>query len=47
MNLTKEEKFILLELLTNEQLKYLIPKNEYGTDRYEKLEKLKVKFRKV
>ena len=47
MKLTKEEKSILLELLTNEQLKHLIPKNEYKTKRYSKLEELKTKIREI
>ena len=47
MKLTKEEKNILLELLTNEQLKHLIPKDEYKTERYSKLEKLKSKIREI
>lgn len=43
--LTKEEKIILLELLINEQIKHLIPNNKYESERYTKLEELKVKIR--
>ena len=45
--LTIEEKDILLELITNEQLKHLIPNNEYQTDKYNKLEGLKTKIREI
>lgn len=44
---TKEEKDILLELITNEQLKNLIPKDKYNTDRYSTLEALKTKIREI
>jgi hypothetical protein len=47
MKLSKEEKNILLELITNEQLKHLIPKDEYRTERYNKLEELKSKIREM
>lgn len=47
MKLTTEEKNILLELITNEQLKHLIPKDEYVTEKYSKLEKLKTKIREM
>lgn len=47
MQLTIEEKDILLELITNEQLKHLIPKDEYATEKYSKLEKLKTKIREI
>lgn len=42
---TKDEKIILLELICNEQIKHMIAKNEYESDRYGKLEELKVKIR--
>ena len=45
--LTIEEKDILLELITNEQLKHLIPNNEYQTNKYSKLEALKTKIREM
>lgn len=43
--LTKEEKDILIELLINEQLKHMIPNNEYESDRYKHLEELKTKIK--
>ena len=43
--LTNEEKKLLFELITNEQLKYLIPKDQYNTNKYNALEALKVKLR--
>lgn len=45
--LTKEEKDILIELLTNEQIKHLIPNNKYETEEYNKLEELKAKLRTI
>ena len=42
---TKEEKQTLLELICNEQIKHLVAKNEYESERYSKLEELKVKIR--
>lgn len=42
---TQEEKTILLDLLINEQIKHLIPNDEYESERYSKLEELKVKIR--
>ena len=47
MELTKEEKNLLLELITNEQIKHLIPKDQYDTEVYSKLEMLKSKIRKM
>ena len=44
---TEEEKDILLELIINEQIKHLIPKDEYNTHRYSKLEELKTKIREM
>ena len=44
---TKEEKTILLELMENEQVKYLIPNDKYDTDRYLQLEELKMKIRNM
>jgi hypothetical protein len=43
--LTNEEKELLFELITNEQLKYLIPKDQYNTNKYNALEALKAKLR--
>ena len=45
--LTKEEKNILLELICNEQLKHLMPKDEYKTEKYNMLEELKVKIKEL
>jgi hypothetical protein len=45
MKLTYEEKELLFELIFNEQTKYLIAKNKYDTNRYNALEKLKVKLK--
>lgn len=45
--LTKEEKDILLELLINEQLKHLIPKDRYKSNEYVVLEKLKSKIKNM
>lgn len=45
--LTKEERDILVELVCNEQLKNLIIKNEYYTEKYMMLEKLKAKIKVV
>lgn len=45
MSLTKQEKDILLELITNEQIKYLIPKYEYQSSQYILLERLKSKIK--
>lgn len=47
LKLSKEEKDILLELIFNEQIKYMIPNDKYGTDKYNKLEELKAKLRTV
>ena len=43
--LTKEEKTILLELICNEQIKNMVVKDEYNTDEYVFLEKLKMKIK--
>ena len=45
--LTKEERDILIELICNEQLKHIIPKNEYESEQYNLLEKLKAKIKVV
>lgn len=45
--LTNEEKDILLELIFNEQTKNLIVKNEYDTNKYAELEKLKAKLKTI
>lgn len=43
--LTKEEKTTLLELICNEQIKYLVANDKYDTDEYKYLEKLKLKIK--
>lgn len=43
--LSKEERTILLELISNEQIKNLIAKDKYDTDEYISLEALKAKIR--
>ena len=45
--LTKEERKILIELICSEQIRHILPKNEYDSDRYSMLEKLKAKIRMV
>ena len=45
--LTKEERDVLIELICNEQLKHIIPKNEYESEQYNLLEQLKAKIKKV
>lgn len=45
--LTKEERDILVELICNEQIKNILIKNEYDTEKYSTLEKLKAKIRVV
>lgn len=42
---TKEEKNALIELITNEQIKHMIPNDEYETEKYTMLEELKVKVK--
>ena len=37
---------MLIELICNEQIKHMLVKNKYNTDKYNKLEELKVKIRK-
>lgn len=46
-NLTQEERDILVELIGNEQIKHLLVNNEYKTDKYNLLEKLKIKIKVV
>lgn len=43
--LTKEEKTTLLELICNEQIKYLVANDKYDAEEYKYLEKLKLKIR--
>lgn len=43
--LSSEERLTLIELIQNEQIKYLIAKGEYDSDRYKALEELKMKIR--
>ena len=45
--LTDFERNILIELITNEQLIHIIPKDEYESDMYIMLEHLKAKIRTV
>ena len=45
--LTKDERDILIELICNEQLIHLLARNEYDSDKYCMLEKLKAKIRIV
>lgn len=45
--LTKEERNILINLISNEQIKHLIAKDKYDTDEYKHLEELKAKIRNV
>lgn len=45
MELTREEKDILIELISNKQIKHMIAKDKYDTDEYILLEKLKAKIR--
>lgn len=45
--LTKEERDILIELISNEQIKHLIVKDKYNTIEYKCLEELKAKIRTI
>jgi hypothetical protein len=45
--LTKEERYLLIELISNEQLKHMIANDKYDTDKYILLEQLKAKVRIV
>ena len=45
--LSDDERNIIIELITNEQLIHHIPKDEYGSDTYILLEQLKAKIRTV
>ena len=46
INLTKEEKKMLIELICNEQTHMIIKDHtKYESDKYKKLEKLKVKIK--
>lgn len=45
--LTKEERYLLIELISNEQLKHMIANDKYDTDKYISLEQLKAKVRIV
>lgn len=44
-SLTKEERDVIIELLTNEQIRHLIPNDKYETDKYKCLEQLKAKIK--
>ena len=41
------ERETIIELICNEQIKHMIAKNEYESDRYNALEQLKAKIRIV
>ena len=43
--LTKEERELLIELICNEQIMHILPKNEHQTEKYTLLEELKAKIR--
>lgn len=43
--LTKEERNAIIELICNEQIKNMLVKNEYTSEKYNMLEKLKVKIK--
>ena len=43
--LTDKEKEMIIELICNEQIKYMIANNKYESDKYNSLEQLKVKLR--
>lgn len=45
--LTKEERYMLIELIGNEQIKYLLVHGEYDSTKYRYLEELKAKIRIV
>lgn len=45
--LTEEERHILIELICNEQLIHIIPKDGYESEKYNLLEQLKAKIRTV
>ena len=45
--LSDEERETIIELICNEQIKHMIAKNEYESDRYNALEQLKAKIRIV
>lgn len=45
--LTKEERNVLINLLTNEQIKHFIPNNKFDTEEYILLEQLKAKIKIV
>ena len=43
--LNDNERSTLIELIVNEQLRYMIPNNKYQSDEYIELEKLKSKIK--
>ena len=43
--LTKEERDVLINLLTNEQIKHMIPNNKFDTEEYILIEQLKAKIK--
>ena len=45
LELSKEEKNILIELIENEQIKHMIPNNQYESEKYSMLEELKIKIK--
>lgn len=46
-NLSNKERELIIELICNEQIKHLIAKNQYNSDKYNILERLKAKIRIV
>ena len=45
--LSDEERETIIELICNEQIKHMITKNQYESDKYNALEQLKAKIRIV
>lgn len=45
--LSKEERDVLINLLTNEQIKHMIPNNKFDTEEYILIEQLKAKIKTV
>ena len=43
--LTQKERDALIELICNEQTKYMVARKEYGSEKYAMLENLKAKIR--
>ena len=45
--LTEDERYLLIELICNEQIKHMIANNKYESEKYSNLEELKAKIRIV